>query len=208
MREEGYIFIWKIFIACQWHGHTSTQQLKKEKEKEKKKKNKKKWVKEIVSNLKSCHTFLQTYEWGHTSVQQTPPHVYYIHDPCTMFCTFVWIVSLPLKRFFRHINRHRSYAPWWLVACFLRVSCLTIHQCPTLPLHSFNSSSVQKLITCRINVYPQERKAKSKLLYFAWEPLAPLILEPIIKFSSKKFPVGLYGKPLEPGYYCCLNNHF
>ena len=207
MRKEGYIFIWKIFIACQWHGYTSTQQLKKEKEKKKKKK--KKWIKDIVSNLKSCHTFLQTYEWGHTSVQQqTPPHVYYIHDPCTMFCTFVWIVSLPLKRFFRHINRHRSYAPWWLVACFLRVSCLTIHQCPTLPLHSFNSSSVQKLITCRINVYPQERKAKSKLLYFAWEPLAPLILEPIIKFSSKKFPVGLYGKPLEPGYYCCLNNHF
>ena len=71
-------------------------------------KKKKSELKTIGSNLKSCHTFLQTYVWGHTSVQQTPPHVYYIHDPCTMFCTFVWIVSLPLKHFFRHIYQPSS----------------------------------------------------------------------------------------------------
>ena len=130
-----------------------------------------------------------------------------IHAPC--FAHLFGLSPYRLNIFSDiYINRHRSYVPWWLVACFLRVSCLTIYQCPPLPLHSFNSSSIQKLITCRVNVYPQERKAKSKLLFFVWEPLAPLILEPIIKISSKKFPVGPYGKQLKPVCYRCLNNSF
>ena len=114
------------------------------------------------------HVFscLQTYVSGHQSVEQTLPHLYYIHH---VLHICYWIFSLLLNSFFIHIYRHRSYVPWWLVHGMF-FACLMLESLAPLILEPMTIEDLSKKFPVgpygtQLQIYLLDRDLRHSLLH-------------------------------------------